>query len=138
MAELSLRQRYGYLPAVLVMVLETAGEDAMLRLVSSYGGIRLAVGRCFDEDGDLAKAVGVDAGRRIHAHLKAGHILHFDVPRMTRTLEYQRRARVLNLRADGVKIADIALTVGTTERAVYYVLSGAKGAVDDRQMALPI
>ncbi len=138
MAEPSLRQRYGYLPAVLVMVLEAAGEDAMLRLVSVCGGIRLAIGRNFDEKGDLAKAVGVEAGRRIHARLVADHILRFDVPRMTRTLEHQRRARVLSLRADGVKIAEIALTVGTTERAVYYTLAGARDTVDDRQMVMPI
>jgi len=138
MAEPSLRQRYGYLPAVLVTVLEVAGEDAMLRLVSACGGIRLVVSRNFDEDGKLAQAVGVEAGRRIHARLAADHILRIDVPRMTRTLELQRRARVLSLRADGVKIAEIALAVGTTERAVYYILADARDIVDDRQMALPI
>ncbi len=137
MVDLSLRDRYGYLPAVLVMVLEEAGEDVMLRLVSALGGVRISVGPRLDDASPLARAVGIEPARVIHARLMAAKVLRLDVPRMTRTLEHHRRERVLSLRSQGVKIADIALTVGITERAVYYILADSRDIADDRQIEFP-
>jgi transcriptional regulator len=53
---------------------------------------------------------------------------------MGRTLEMRRHIRVLRLRAEGTKIADIALMLGMTERNVYYVLAEDRATPDPRQM----
>lgn len=139
MAEPSLRQRYGYLPAVLVHVLEAAGEDAMLRLVAFHGGTRVAVTREPSADHPLALAVGLEAALAIHARLRANHVKHIDVPLMTRTIERQRRRRILTLRQEHTKVADIARAIGMTERGVYMALAKAREEPsDDYQMTLPL
>jgi hypothetical protein len=136
MTVLTPRERYGYLPAPLFFVLEAAGEEAMLRLVAACGGIRLALGRVPGPESTLARAVGLDAARSIQARCAAAHVRHFDVPLMTRTLERRRQEHILELRAAGVKVAEIARRVGMTERGVYGALARARGGRDDRQIPL--
>lgn len=137
MNELSPRQKYGYLPAVLFHVLDAAGEDVMLRLVTTCGGTRIYVGSAPTEGSRLAEAVGLEAARKIHARLAAEHIKHFDVPLMSKRLEQQRHRRILAMREEGVKVADIALQLGMTERGIFKACARAKeNAPDERQLAL--
>lgn len=137
MTTLSPRQRYGYLPAILFHILEAAGEDVMLRLVASCGGTRLYLGSVPTNDSRIAQAVGLDAARLIHARLAAEHIKHIDVPLMSKSLERERHKRILALRAEQVKVSDIAQQLGMTERGVYKAKAKARDNIpDDRQLSL--
>ncbi|MBI2235401.1 MAG: hypothetical protein HYU60_00325 [Magnetospirillum sp.] len=137
MNDLSPRQKYGYLPAVLFHVLDAAGEDVMLRLVTTCGGTRVYIGSEPAADSRLAEAVGLEAARRIYARLAAEHIKHFDVPIMSKRLEQQRHRRILAMRQESVKVADIALQLGMTERGIYMALARARDDVPDaRQLSL--
>lgn len=127
------RQRYGYLPAPLMAVLETAGEDAMLRLVAACGGTRLHLGRTPRDGGLLASAVGIEAATAIQERFAADSILHIDVPRMSITLSCRRVQRILELRKDGLKVADVARQLGMTERGVYAACRRVKEDVADNQ-----
>jgi len=130
------RQKYGYLPAVLFHVLDAVGEDVMLRLVATCGGIRINIGSEPTEGCRLADAVGVGAAKAIYAKMASEHIKRLDVPIMSKRLEQQRLARILAMRAAQVKVADIALQLGMTERGVYMALARARDDVpDDRQLS---
>ncbi len=133
----TLREKYGYLPAVLVTVLEAAGEDVMLRLVATLGGNRVYVASEPRLGSKLADAVGLDAARKIQIALADMHIMHFDVPTMAGRLALIRTERILALRHEGLKVADIARSVGMTERGVYMALARSRDdAPDERQISL--
>jgi hypothetical protein len=120
-ADPSYRDRFGYLPAVLVMLIETVGEDLMLKIVSSLGGTRISVGPNSRDKSPLLGVVGAKAVDLIFERARRDGLLRLDIPRMGRTLELRRHLRILRLRAEGTKIAEIAQTLGMTERNVYYV-----------------
>ena len=120
------RQRYGYLPANLMTVLEATGEDTMLRLVAACGGTRLHLGRPPRDGGRLAAAVGDEAARAIYHRFAAASIIHIDVPVMSSLLARHRVHRILALRADGATVAEVARQLGMTERGVYAACARAK------------
>jgi hypothetical protein len=136
-ADLSYRDRFGYLPAPLVMLIETVGEDLMLKIVSTLGGTRISLGPQSRRKSVLEPVVGIKAEGLIFAKAARDGLLRLDIPRMGRTLEMRRHIRVLRLRAEGIKIADVALLLGMTERNVYYVLAEDRATPDPRQLALP-
>lgn len=137
---LSPRQRYGYLPANLMIVLEVAGEDAMLRLVAARGGTRLHLGRPPRDDSPLTLAVGLDAAIAIQQRFAADSIPHIDIPIMSTSLVRHRVQRILELRAAGVKVADVAQQLGMTERGVYIACARVRDETElsSRQLSLPI
>ena len=114
----TLRERYGYLPNVLRLVLEAAGESAMLRLWSAHGGIRVF-------PMTLRQTMPVEA-EAIIKMMKKEHLTHIDVPTMIHALQYARQQRIEELRAEGMLIADIARTVGMSERGVCRALARAR------------
>lgn len=132
------RQRYGYLPACMMTVLEVAGEDAMLKLVAGLGGTRLHLGRAPTAEGRLAEAVGLEAAEIIHRRFALDRTPHIDVPVMSSNLSRQRVMRILALRAEGVKVADVARCLGMTERGVYDACARARedAADQSRQLSL--
>lgn len=133
----SYRERYGYLPAVATMLVETVGDDLMLRVVASLGGVRISVGPRFMETSELPALIGQHAAQMIYDRARRDELLHLDIPRMTRTLELRRHERVLRLRAQGVTIAEIATVLGMTERNIYYVLAADRATPDPRQIPFP-
>lgn len=112
----------------------------MLRLVAARGGTRLHLGRPPSEDGPLALAVGMDAAVTIQRRFAADSIPHIDVPIMSASLVRDRVQRILELRAAGVKVADVAQQLGMTERGVYDVCARARDEAEanSRQLSLPI
>ena len=123
--------------AVLWHVLEAVGEDAMLRLVERAGGTRIWIGRPPGEGHRLTEAVGQQAALKIHARLAAEHIKQIDVPVMAARLQKARRCRILAMRGERIKVADIARALGLTERGVWKALAKARDdAPDDRQLSL--
>ena len=133
----SYREKYGYLPAVLTMLAETVGEDNMLRISAELGGTLIYVGPRSRAKSPLEAFVGTYATDLIFAKAREQGLLRLDIPRMGRTLELRRHLRILRLRAEGIMIADIARTLGMTERNVYYVLAADRETPDPRQLALP-
>ena len=133
----SYREKYGYLPAVLTMLAETVGEDIMLRISAEFGGTRIYVGRNSRTKRELEAIVGAYGTELISAKAREQGLLRLDIPRMGRTLELRRHMRILRLRAEGTKIAEIARILGMTERNVYYVLATDRETPDPRQLALP-
>jgi hypothetical protein len=136
-ADPSYRDRFGYLPAPLVMLIETVGEDIMLKIVSTLGGTRISLGPKSRRKCPLLDVVGGHVIGAIFDRAARDGLLRIDIPRMGRTLEMRRHIRVLRLRAEGIKIADVALMLGMTERNVYYVLAEDRATPDPRQMSLP-
>lgn len=131
------REKYGYLPAILFHILEAVGEDVMLRLVTACGGVRLSITNEPRDDSRLVQAVGKDAALKIHARLATEHIKYFDVPIMSKRLERERHRRILAMRGDGIKVCDIALHMGMTERGIYKALERARDTgPDPRQLSL--
>lgn len=135
-ADPSYRERFGYLPAGLVMLVETVGEDAMLKIVSHLGGTRISVGPKSARKGLLARIVGVKAQDMIFERAARDGLLRLEIPRMGHALEMRRHVRALRLRAEGTKIADVALLLGMTERNVYYVLAADRQMPDPRQLSM--
>jgi hypothetical protein len=136
-ADPSYRDRFGYLPAPLVMLIETVGEDVMLKIVATLGGTRLSLGPHSRRKSPLLYVVGGHAIGLIFERAAQDGLLRIDIPRMGRTLEMLRHIRVLRLRAEGTKIADIALALGMTERNIYYILAEDRATPDPRQIELP-
>jgi hypothetical protein len=136
-ADPSYRDRFGYLPAVLVMLIETVGEDVMLRIVADLGGTRISVGPNSFAASHLQSLLGPQVAGAIFERARIDGLLRLDIPRMGRTLELRRHLRILRLRAEGTKIAEIARILGMTERNVYYVLASDRATPDPRQLALP-
>ncbi|MBB4287727.1 helix-turn-helix domain-containing protein [Roseospira goensis] len=136
----ALRARYGPIPAVLLPVVEVAGEEAMLRLVHTLGGLEVTVpapSRVAGSDLHHALGVPVEVAAVVARRLRDRHGLEVTVPRMAGWLSRQRQARIVALRADGRPIQDIAQVLGITERTVYLALARERdGRVDDRQLDL--
>lgn len=134
----SLRGRYGYLPAVLVTVLEAAGEDAMLRLVSTCGGTRITIPSDARVAGSaLARAVGdLGAARAIATALRGAGYHEIAVPMMAHALAQARARRIAALRAEGRSVSQIARQIGMTERGVWAALARLRQGPDRRQMDL--
>jgi hypothetical protein len=131
------REKYGYLPAVLMLLLEVVGEDAMLKIAAELGGTRTSVGPTSRLKSPLERIVGARATDLIFERARRDGLLRLDIPRMGRTLELRRHLRVLRLRAEGTMIAEIALVLGMTERNIYYILADDRATPDPRQLALP-
>lgn len=136
-APLSLRERFGYLPASLVMVLESAGEQAMLDLVRTLGGKRLALGRRPGRHHPLTLAVGLDAAQTIQQTFSNHHIPFIDVPVMAHAQLQAKQNAIKSMRRKGATIAQIAKTYAMTERGVYLALSRIPPETQSGQMTLP-
>lgn len=136
----SYRDRWGYLPAVLVTVVEAAGDEVMLRLVSACRGREITVPARDDhvESSVLGQAIAdpVAAYAVVHA-LRAQGYSRVAVPMLGHAWALQRRRHIEQLRRDGATIAAIAQRVGMTERGVWAALARARAArPDSRQLTL--
>ncbi len=114
----TLRERYGYLPHVLRLVLEAAGESAMMRLWTVHGGIRVF-------PITLRQTMPVEA-EAIIKMMRKEHLIHIDVPTMIHALHFARQRRIEEFRSEGMPIAEIARTVGMSERGVSRALARAR------------
>lgn len=133
----SYREKYGYLPADLTMLVETVGENIMLKIVSCLGGTRISVGPKSIAKSPLPDLIGPAAAQIIFDRARRDGLLRLDIPRMSHALTRRRHDRILFLRASGHKIADIAQVLGMTERNVYYVLEEDRATPDARQLNFP-
>jgi hypothetical protein len=135
---LSLRQRFGYLPASLVMVLEVAGEQAMFDLVRTLGGKRLSLGRRPGLHHPLTLAVGLDAAQTIQQTFYSNHIPFIDVPLMAHAHLQAKQNAIRSMRHQGATIAQIAKAYAMTERGIYLALSRTPPPPNPQQLSLPL
>lgn len=121
-----------YLPGVLQEIAELIGLPGTLKLVETYGGVRLYVPKKIDAAHDLARLIGLD-----HATLLAdtyGGEDHFDIPRAVAATRAVRDVHIRAARADGMTHRELALANKLTERQIRTIL-GDEGE-DDRQIGL--
>jgi uncharacterized protein (DUF433 family) len=119
------------LPGILREFADLIGLPATLRLVESYGGVRLYVPQRLAEDHPLALLIGASAARQL-ADVYGGEE-HFDIPRAVAIARQVRNRRLREERDRGMSHRDLALKYGLTERQVRNILGEA---VDDRQAEL--
>ncbi len=119
-----------YLPGVLQEIAELIGLPATLKLVESYGGVRLYVPKRIDDDHALARLIGLDNARLLSDAYGAEE--HFDIPR---AVAATRAVRDMQIRTDRKTMThrELALKYGLTERQIRNILQEED---DDRQVGL--
>lgn len=121
-----------YLPGVLQAFSELIGMDATLRIVESYGGIRLHIPKRYDPDHPLAKLIGHANAVRLSEEY--GGEEHFDIPRCVAAARAARDAVIRAERANGATHRELALKHRMTERNIRNILGVEEE--DDRQVRL--
>jgi len=122
------------LPNSLQDIAELIGLAATVKLVETYGGVRIYVPQTIEPDHALAALLGHDNALRL-ARAYGGHE-HFDLPRATLAV---KRARDAALTADylaGISYRQLALKYQLTERGVRKIIARAGITEEDRQAAL--
>jgi hypothetical protein len=121
-----------YLPGILQEFASLIGLAGTLRIVETYGGVRLYVPKTVDGDHDLARLIGLEAARKLAAEY--GGEMHMDIPRAVAATRAAFRASIRADRAAGLTHRELALKYKMTERHIRNIL-GVKEE-DDRQVAL--
>ncbi len=118
------RERWGYLPAPMMRLLEATGdEDLMLRVVARAGGRRMRVPTKLSARNQLTEALGPDDAARVWQVFVAEHETWLTVPRMTSALAQARAHRLLSLIDGGCTVHEAARRCGLTERGAYLALA---------------
>ena len=102
-------------------LLSAIGQEATVKLVSNFGGLRLYVPQSPRPADAIARCVGFSNALKL-ARVWGGD--RMDVPRPA-----LRRARILDLRASGMSVEAIAREMQCTTRRVYQVLAESRRAV---------
>lgn len=121
-----------YLPGILQDIAELIGLPGTLKLVETYGGVRLYVPKKIDAAHDLARLIGLEQATTL-AETYGGE-LHFDIPRAVAATLAARNARIRADRAAGMTHRELALANKITERQIRNIL-GDEGE-DDKQDSL--
>jgi hypothetical protein len=101
-----------WLPPLAIEIAEVCGLDALLRLVEAYGGIAIRVpGRH-----GLERVLTGPPYERFVLHFRGEELL---IPKLEAGRWQLKRRRVLELRAQGLTVAQIARAQRLTERQVY-------------------
>lgn len=106
------------------------GERAFIALAEAFGGRRLYVPRKIDADGEIAKAIGLDAARLL-SERKSPDYLRVPLAREVRARHY---------RAAGFSNGEIATKLGMSETGVNSLFARMdsppeKGSEPDRQLS---
>ena len=107
----------------------TIGEEAARRLAEAFGGRRLYVPKSPGEHHPITVAIGAPAAKVLAAEF--GGSSPIDVPMLS-----ARKARIVELDAQGWTRAKIAREVHVTERRVYQVLEEVRNAGPSPQGSL--
>lgn len=110
------------LPGVLAIIAEATDRNTALRVAEAFGGTVLWIPRNPREGCRLADVVGVELAQRIERAVGAGPVR---VPSAAGLAAAERRGRVLDLRASGSSISQIARTVRLSSERVRQILRSA-------------
>lgn len=94
------------------------GADAAAKLSAVHGGRRLYIPKAPGPHNVITVAIGQDAAQLLGAKFSGSTV---DVP-----VSAGVRARILDLRRQGVQVSRIAEMLRCTERHVYYVMAEAR------------
>jgi Mor family transcriptional regulator len=120
------------LPPILQDIVELIGLQPTMRLVETYGGVRLYVPKLeLEDDHPLIRQIGREAAEKLQAMY--GGEPHFDIPKAERALRAVRDARIRHLRSAGASTRTLALDNGLTERQIRTICGELE---DDRQVGL--
>lgn len=140
---LSPRQRWGYLPAPLMQILDaTSDEELLWRVVGRAGGRQMRVPTRLTPDNQLVKTLGAADAERVWTVWRQAGLIQVTVPAMTSALARERGRRLLSLVDAGCTVHEAARRCGLTERGAYKALARAReeaaatGAAVPRQMSL--
>lgn len=113
--------------SVLDEIEEIAGGDVVRALRLEFPGVRVYFGANPDPESTLVKAIGLDAARSLGAYFGGDHVM-IPTGKAAATLKAgQDKARfIVDLSKQGLKVPQIALRAGVTERWVYQVLAKAR------------
>lgn len=107
------------LPPSIQAVAEVVGLPATLRIVESYGGIRLWVPKTIGEDHELMQLIGRDQAMSL-VSVFGGEVL--SVPRCASAIRELRDEAIREARSAGEPVAKLARRHGLTERQVFTIL----------------
>lgn len=96
------------------------GETAALKLVESFGGVRVYVPQMPEPEDVLSQLIGTEAALKL-AQIYGGERLELPHPN-------SRRSKILSLRRTGLIVDLIALQAGCTRRRVFQVLAEERKA----------
>lgn len=113
-------------PSTLDQIGAVIGTSAALRLIAIFGGTNLYIPEAVTEDHPIARAIGLDAARKLSAVFAREQ---YDLPDGEDFHRLQRIRRVAGLLRAGVSPRDIAVLVGVSARQVsnYRVEAEAMG-----------
>ncbi len=115
--------------ALLKELVDMIGTDAAARLIAAFGGLRLYVPHEPGPGDTLSQTVGYDAALTLAKGFGGDRI---EIPNPT-----ARGIQIVELRASGVSIEDIARSQRCTVRRVYQVLAEARRTQTHREARLP-
>lgn len=122
-------------PSVLAEVAEVIGPDATLRLWAACRGCTIHVPKRLAGRSPLVGVLNTDDLSRLQVRFPPGD--RFVVPGVSRVLQQFRDRRLLRLRAQRRTVAEVAVTLGMTERGVYKALERLRTRRSDtRQLDL--
>lgn len=113
------RQKFGYLPHVLSLLLPEIGEDGVMKLVQEFGGDRLYVNTAGKK---LSAVLGSEITSKVIFVMNENIIFHFDVPLMRNYQVLQKNLKIEAAYNAGELVKDIAKKFSMTERGVYKAL----------------
>ncbi|MHB1333415.1 MAG: Mor transcription activator family protein [Sulfuriferula sp.] len=120
------------LPGTLRDIAALIGLPGTLKLVETYGGVRLYVPKRLDAEHELARLLGLEHAAKLAATY--GGELHFDIPRAVAATRAARNRCIKADRASGSTHRQLALANSLTERQIRTILG--EEAEDDRQELL--
>jgi hypothetical protein len=102
-------------PSMLEGLVELIGDEAVSKLVETFGGARIYVPQTVEPGDTLSGVIGAEAAAKL-AQIFGGD--RMEVPHPA-----SRRTRIIELHRKGVTVDAIALRVGCTRRRVFQVLA---------------
>jgi hypothetical protein len=126
------------LPAQLRMLVRIAGEAAAFRLVEDLGGTPVRIPSSLGDAGWLVDMVGQQPAAALVMELGAQDL---QLPKYDSVMRQLRHRRVVELRTDGMALAQVALATGYTVRQVINIcnrnelgMPAELRQADDRQL----
>jgi len=121
-----------YLPGVLSLIAEEVSEDVAVKLAEAKGGRMIYVPAKVKDNSPLAEVLGLEDAQKVAKLLGAGDLL---VPCGNIGGAGGRRARIVELHAQGLTHSQIAEQVGVHIRTVERATARVR---DKRQPLLPL
>jgi hypothetical protein len=126
--------RLSHLPETVLEMVELIGMPAALKIVESYGGVRLYVPQTIVPDHPLEQLIGRTNAEKLAARYGGEH--HFDIPRCVEAARHARDDAIAAEFLAGASYRTLAQRYRLTERSIGNILTRKRITEDDRQTSL--